>query len=109
MFLLVAVFAGLAALVWFFREGQSIGLHRILGTLYFIAYTAVYLYVPPFLEMGHQYIAKTYELIPIVCYYFILQPDPEEASAEQKAKIFFAWCGLIFITCFLLYFKMNVW
>ncbi|WP_440886455.1 hypothetical protein [Vibrio campbellii] len=105
MFLLISILAGLAALVWFYREGQVIGLNRILGMLYFIAYTVVYLYVPPFLEV----IGKTYELVPIVCFYFILQPDPEEASVEQKAMTFFAWCGLLFITCFLLYFKMNVW
>ncbi|OQQ06256.1 hypothetical protein BK412_02300 [Vibrio campbellii] len=109
MFLLISILAGLAAIVWFYREGQAIGLNRILGMLYFIAYTVVYLYVPPFLEIGHQYIGKTYELVPIVCFYFILQPDPEEASVEQKAMTFFAWCGLLFITCFLLYFKMNVW
>jgi hypothetical protein len=90
MFLLIAAVVGLAALVWFYREGQAIGLNRILGMLYFIAYTVVYLYVPPFLEIGHQYIGKTYELIPIACYYGILHPDPEEATTEQKAITFFA-------------------
>ncbi|ELV8721030.1 hypothetical protein QNE44_001138 [Vibrio harveyi] len=109
MFLLMAILAGVAALIWFYREGQVIGLNRILGILYFITYAVVYLYIPPFLEMGHQYIGKTYELIPIACLYGILHPDPEEATTEQKAISFFSWCGLIFISCFLLYFKMNVW
>ncbi len=38
-----------------------------------------------------------------------LLPDMEEAETEAKSFVFFAWCGLILIASFLVYFKLYVW
>ncbi len=92
-----------------YQEGEEIGWNRILVTIFFVSYSALYLYVPPFLGMNNQYAGKMYELVPIGCYFMALLPDMEEAETEAKAFVFFAWCGLILIASFLVYFKLHVW
>ncbi len=109
MFLILAVLGGIYLLFKSYREGESIGWNRILVTIFFITYSIVYLYVPPFLGMNNQYAGKMYELIPIGCYLVALFPEMEEAGTEEKFVVIFAWCGLIFIASFLAYFKLYVW
>ncbi|KOE13827.1 membrane protein [Vibrio parahaemolyticus] len=109
MFLILAILGAIYLLFKLYREGEEIGWNRILVTIFFVSYSALYLYVPPFLGMNNQYAGKMYELVPIGCYFMALLPDMEEAETETKAFVFFAWCGLILIASFLVYFKLYVW
>ncbi len=55
MFLILAILGAIYLLFKLYQEGEEIGWNRILVTIFFVSYSALYLYVPPFLGMNNQY------------------------------------------------------
>lgn len=109
MFLIVAIFGGVYYLFRLHKDEEPIGWHRLLGTIFITGYTVFYMYIPPHLDINSPYLAKLYELIPILCYIGTMVPEASGASYEEKVSAFFSWFGLLFITIVLAYFKFYVW
>ncbi len=104
----LAVFCVIVAFYFWYGESDTSAKEACVAILIYIAYTILYLFVPPFPIGTSSQMGQLYGLVPLLSFGAILFPHFNTQSPELITRKI-GWFGLVIVAIILTCFKVFVW
>ena len=104
----VAVFCVIVGFYFWYGESDTSVKEAGIAMLAYIAYTILYLFVPPFPLGTSSQMGQLYGFVPLLSFGAILFPHFNTQSPETVTRTI-GWIGLVTVALILVCFKLFVW